>query len=331
MSDNSVIELGLAGNYTGIENRLVEVDFELPDLSPVKVHGRFFYLSFQGKEPSVNAFVDFLYPKIIAFCIPRSKRLRNMQLFKETGDDRYHLELSDQAKNLFIRAAKSLPRGGEPGELILFAVLEAFFDAPQIACKMYLKTSENMPVHGADAIHAKHDSKTDSLILYWGESKLYEQLSSALDAICTSVSDFVTKNAGRSKKDRDIDIIKDHVDIQDEASRTAFLDFFDPYTPRSNAITEVHCCMAGFDYSLYKALGHINEEEVEAHFQEQYRDRISSACTLLRDKIIENDISDLTFSFVLLPFKSVAEFRTLFYQKLGLDPGTIAKIEEGAS
>ena len=310
---------------------MVELNFALADLAPVKIHGRFFYLTFQGKEPSIKAFVDFLYPKIIAFCIPRSKRVRNIRLFQETNDDRYHIELSDQARNLFIRAAKSLPKGGEPGELILFAILEAFFGAPLIACKMYLKTSENMPVHGADAIHAKYDQGSDGLTLYWGESKLYEQLSAALDAICASVSDFVTINAGRSKKDRDIDIIKDHVDIEDPATRNAFLEFFDPYTARSNATSEVFCCMAGFDYSLYKKLGDIREEKLEEYFREQYKERIATACTLFKDKIIENKISDLTFSFILLPFRSVAEFRVLFYQKLGLDADTIKEIEKAKS
>lgn len=62
---------------------------------------------------------------------------------------------------------------GEPGELIAFVILEAFFQAPQIACKMYLKTNENMPVHGS--VHIKFDESKDSIEILWGESKLYQR------------------------------------------------------------------------------------------------------------------------------------------------------------
>lgn len=312
-------ELGLAGVYTGIENRMVKIAVTLPDLTPVSVDGHFFYLKFRGKNPTIEEFVEFLYYKIVAFCIPRLKRDAHYKKFLETHDDRYPLELQDQAKNLFIKAAKTLRRSGEPGELILFTILEAFLDAPQVACKMYLKTSENMPVHGSDGIHMKYDRNTGDLILMWGESKLYGHISQALDQICESVAKFNCVEKGRSPRERDIDIIRDHVNIADPDTRTAFLAYFDPYSAESNKRREVFCCLSGFDFNFYKELTSLRVDEVENRFKEKYELIILNACKSFRDKIVKNDLMHLDFIFILLPFKSVAEFRKLFFGKLGVD------------
>ena len=317
---DKLAELELAGKYTGIENRISELVVPLPELSPVSIDGRFFYLTFRGKQPTIDEFVDFLYPKIIPFCIPRSKRFENITKLQQTGDDRYHMELSDQARNLFIKAAKTLKRSGEPGELILFSILEAFFDAPQVACKMYLKTSENMPVHGSDSIHIKYEPGAGELLLMWGESKLYQQLSASIREICKSISSFTTLNQGRSHRERDIDIIKDHANIDDHSVLKAFLDYFDPYTPQVNKRKEIYCCMSGFDYSLYNSLEPINDNEVESFFKQNYIHCISDACLRFKQEILRSGIDHLSFIFILLPFRSVAEFRKLFYLKLGLKP-----------
>lgn len=317
---NTLAELGLAGTYVGIENRVSELTVELPDLSPVTIDGRFFYLTFRGKSPTIQEFVDFLYPKIITCCIPRSKRNQNIRKFRETNDDRYYLELADQARDLFIKARKTLKRSGEPGELILFTLLEAFFDAPQIACKMYLKTSENLPVHGSDSIHVKYDVGTRELSLLWGESKLYQSLASSLNDICSSIAKFNCIKDGRSPRERDIDIIKDHANIEDPDVLSAFLEYFDPYTSQVNKRNETYCCLSGFDFNVYKELSDKKSSEVENFFTEKYMRCVSKACVQFKDKIIESGIDHLDFIFILLPFKSVAEFRKLFFAKLGYSP-----------
>ena len=317
-TEASILSLGLNDNYTGIEHRVIELVTDLPSDNSVKISGTFLYFKFKDKEPSTSEFVDFIYPKIVPFCIPKKKREELSQKFIQTGDPRYYLELADQAKNLFIKAKKTLKKGGEPGELILFSVLEYFLDAPQIASKMYLKTSESMPVHGTDGIHVKYDPATKNLYLYWGESKLYQQLSKSLDEICTSIAGFIKRKDSRSPRERDIDILKDHSAIDDPEAKEAVLEYFDPYSDKSNDLREIYCCLSGFDFSIYNKLSEIEEDEIEDYFREKYLERINSACELFAQKIKENGIEELSFHFVLLPFKSVAEFRQLFFAKLGL-------------
>ena len=313
---SKVKEIKLAGKYEGFENRVIEHIVTLPDLRPVTITGKFFYLSFRGQEPTVEEFVDYLYYRMVPFCIPRTKRYLNYKKFETTGDDRYYVELLDQAKNLFVKALNS-DRSGEPGELILFSFIEAFLNAPQIACKMYLKTSEKMNVHGSDSIHAMYNSGNGELNLIWGESKLYKSISASIEEICESISSFYYKKDERTPRERDIDIIKDHPNIDDPEMKDAFLKYFDPYTSEVNKRVESFCCLSGFDCNIYNKLEKISDDKIEEYFKKQYMGLIIDACILFKEKIIKHNIDKLNYIFMLLPFKSVVEFRKLFFKKLG--------------
>ena len=317
--DNFVSNITKAGSYIGIQNRICELNY--PVTSDINLKGRFFYLSFKNQKPSEEEFAKFIYDKIINYCIPIKKRKYNETKYYETGEYRYINDMHDQAKHLFVKSLKE--RGaqlGEPGELIMFILLEAFLDAPQISCKMFLKTSEKMPVHGSDGIHIKYNPEDDSLTVYWGESKLYKDLPHALDKICESISSFNdTDKDGRTPRDRDIDIIKDYPNVEDASAKEALLNYFDPYSEQSNKVKEVFCCMAGFDYELYYSLVGTNDEDVEQYFRKKYVDRIRTCCSLFSDKIVKSGLQDLEFTLLLLPFKSVENFRTLFFNNLGLE------------
>lgn len=323
-ADNAVADLTLAGTYTGIESRVLElVPDDLPSLPGVSVTGRFFYLTFRDRMPTVDEFVDYIYWRIIPFCIPREKRERYRRSYSETGDERYMMELGDQARHLFIKSLNSLKCSGEVGELILFVLLEAFLGAPQVACKMFLKTSAEMPVHGSDSIHALYDRNTGYLQLIWGESKLYHQISSSMDEICSSVSTFWGRSGGNPPRNRDIAILKDHVNIPDPDMREAFLQFLDPYTRFSNQLSEAVCCFSGFDFSAYGELSAMGRDEVESYFESAYSRRCTSALKLFGDKIVASGLQGLALYYFLLPFPSVQELRRAFYVRLGLDADLI--------
>lgn len=325
----ALAQLALAGKYDGIENRIIELD--VPDLSVsdnITITGRFFYLTFKNKMPTLEEFVDYIYWRLIPFCIPRAKCDEYSQKFIKTGDHRYHMELADQAKNLFIKSLNSIKRSGELGELVLFVLIEAFMNAPQIACKMYLKTNENMPVHGSDSIHAIFDASSCQLELLWGESKIYQSISSSLDEICSSIKSFNDISSARPPRARDIDVLKDHVDIPEPKMREAFLEYFDPYTRESTLVSESFCCFSGFEFSAYKSIMTKASAEVEPTFKTKYSKRIKSALKLFENKLKESGIDHLNFYFFLLPFPSVKDFRVSFFRKLGLSEDEIKKAME---
>src|SRR5579884_933173 len=64
-----------------------------------------------------------------------------------------HAKLLSEAKKLLRRNAKS----GEPGELLLYFLMEAVLKAPQAICKMSLKTNRKEEVKGSDGVHIKWD------------------------------------------------------------------------------------------------------------------------------------------------------------------------------
>jgi hypothetical protein len=259
----------------------------------VEVEGSFYFLSFQDNKPSVNDFVDYIYGRITYFCLPRAERKRLRDLAIKTGDDKYLVQLCDKAKNLLIKAREQSKTLGEPGELILFILLEAMLKAPRIACKMYLKTSANMPVHGSDAIHVLFDKATQTLTLYWGESKIYASLPDALEEVCRSISGFNRPAKGVVPRERDVDILRDHMDFDDPDLKVALLEYFDPYSTKSNNRREVYACFVGFKFDFYATKP--DSAQLRKLFEEAYLKRIDEACKLFGKKVAKNQIDHLNF------------------------------------
>ncbi|WP_084609502.1 HamA C-terminal domain-containing protein [Archangium violaceum] len=315
--DAAQTTLALAGVYTGLEARLKEVVYTW-DANGIRATGRFFYLAFQNGKPTLEEFVNFIYWKIIPFCITRRERMEKQSLFIATNDERYIHELTDKARNLFAKAIKSQKTSGEPGELILFILLEGFLKAPQLVSKMYLKTNENVPVHGTDSIHVQWDAEQNSLVLYWGESKLYAVLSSALDSILDSIEEFLGHDADRPPRERDIDVLHDHANISDPKIKAALLEYFDPYSEKANQRKEVYACFVGFDFDKFDGLMGLSDSDARQKFESEFLFRIKSACELFCGKIVNRGLDELEFILFLLPFPDVEELRKAFFKRLGM-------------
>ena len=305
--------------------RLKEIKYEWKSDS-IKTEGRFFYLSFKNGEPTIDEFIEYLYSRLINFCIPVKEQIKAKQLFLETDDYRHIVDMNDKARDLFVKSKKLQEASGEPGELITFILLEEAIGAPQVACKMYLKTNRNMQVYGSDGIHLYYDKEEDMLKVIWGESKIYDQLSMALDKICESISSFRGETSEVNGRERDIQILKDHLSVKNKELEEAILKYFDPYEEESNKVIDCHACFVGFDYAELKKLEKLGKEEREKYFSEKYLERIKSACNLFEDKIKKHSIHHLEYIFFLIPFKDVNELREKFYRKLGISgDGEVSK------
>lgn len=304
--------------HKGFAARLKLLDHEYA-VNGIDLYGKFFYLPFRSGKPTVKEFVDYLYNKVVYFCIPRSVREEALKKLHDTGQIEYIQNLIDEAKYLFVTAGDKGYRSGEPGELILFVLLEAVLGAPQILSKMYLKTSEEMPVHGCDAIHVSFEESTETLCVYWGESKVHQELSSALDDTCESILSFRREMGenSRSARSRDIDIIRDHADIKDGPFKEALLKYFDPYEEEYNKLEECHACFVGFEYSVLSSLNKFDKGSIDEAFREKYSERVESAIVLFAEKIQNSKLHDNKFVLFLLPFVNVGEFRQLFFKKMG--------------
>jgi hypothetical protein len=298
-----------------------------PDLTPrigcmektwfaegAKISGRFFYVTFRDSKPTIDDLITIAHARMVNFVMPKARINETAALLAANPVvmDPWVL-LTTEARDLFMRTDKETGRSGELGELLLYMLIEWVLKAPIVACKMYLKTAQQMPVHGVDGIHLGYES--DKLIMYWGESKLHETLPSALDDIADSISTYVKDP---QKYSNEVRIVRSNLNLDNVAEdmRQAIKNYFNPYKPESNNFLESYACLAGFDYKLYDDVAKLDHDACEAAFRKAYEKRVETACDLITKKVKAAGLDNLRFSYFLLPFPSVDDARAKFQARL---------------
>jgi len=279
-----------------------------------KISGQFFYVKFRDSKPTIDELVAISHARMVNFAMPRSRINEVLsELNANPGVMDPWVLLATEARDLFMRTDKETGRSGELGELLLYMLIEWVLQAPIVACKMYLKTSQQMPIHGVDGVHLGYEA--DKLVMHWGESKLHQTLPSALDDISTSICEYLKDP---TKYANEVRIIKSNLNLDtlDEDARQAVKNYFNPYRAESNNLIESYACLAGFDSKLYANFAHLDQDACEAAFRIAYEKRINSACRLITEKVKTAGLGSFRFSYFLLPFPSVEEARSKFQARL---------------
>ncbi len=221
------------------------------------------------------------------------------------------IKSTNSAEELFDKAIRKLSKHtaqGELGELILFILLDVYFNAPKILSKISLKTSRRMPVFGADAVHGQfYDGKFK---LYLGESKLHKDCASASTKAATSI-----KNA-KAKFGDEFDLLDSYMDFPniDEKLESELLDLLNPFI--NNDYSEVlHSpCFIGFaDPEL------ISNSQSEKEFIENYSEL---ACNYIEDffkKVEKQELTIEEVSFLMLPFSCTDQLVKEFIEYMGIE------------
>ena len=120
----------------------------IPDCANNSHHrSKLLFLRFEEDLPSDDAFVEHLVDSIIAYAIPKKKRLAALarsQSSRTGADMRPQARLQREARRLFLEYdPANTGRFGEVGELIAYCVAERYLGAAQIAAKLSLKTNNN--------------------------------------------------------------------------------------------------------------------------------------------------------------------------------------------
>jgi len=282
--------------------------------SEKKISGRFFYLAFRDSKPTIDELINVAHARIVNFAIPRSRIAEaQLEMIASKNMDAF-VRLITEARDLFIKTKTNTGRSGELGEILLYMLLEWMLKAPIVACKMYLKTSLQMPVHGTDGIHLGFEGK--NLVMYWGESKMHAKLTSALGEILKSISD-QTKSPERYANE--VRIIRNNLNLDglDAKTLTAIKNYFNPYKVENNQYFDCYACFAGFNAGLYSDVAGVEHDKCEAKFREKYESYIDGIFgDVLKAISGDSNLSRFRFSYFLLPFPSVDEARALFQQKL---------------
>lgn len=146
----------------------------LIDGHAVKIHCHCLAVDGNGRV-QLHRLAEFMRNAVADYAIPRSQLAKAKARDQKYKSTEAVTALVEQAKRSFTDLAKT----GEGGEMLLFLLAERFLKLPQILCKMDLKTDTRMHYHGSDGVYA--GVTPDGILkLYWGESKVYKNVASAI-------------------------------------------------------------------------------------------------------------------------------------------------------
>lgn len=257
--------------------------------------------------------IDYIDEKILEYAIPKKEIDEAKRYMDETGSVSKLMRLRRKADNLFT----DLEKTGEGGEILLYILVQEFLKIPQLISKMSLKTSGQLHYQGADGIHVDYDATSDQLNLYWGESKMYSSMNDAMTNCISSLSGYLLNPfSATSVQERDLQLITANIsaNVNNPELEDALVRYFDKDDDMSNNIVYKGICFIGFDIANYPTASVVKTTE---HVIEEIKKEVEAWNKTLSKKIKGHASLDVKEIHVfLMPFPSVADFRTLYLEKI---------------
>jgi hypothetical protein len=200
----------------------------------------------------MNKVVDTLISYITHFCFTSERRAG----------------LGEQARNRAFVEAKRLfrtsPKTGQPGELLVYFLIEAVLQAPQVLKKMLITTNPNDERKGSDGVHIRWTNDGEVLEVIFAEAKLYKDFAAALTNAFVSMTEF--HNSATK-----------HLEVN------YFLNTFSLLTPEQQKVVtsyvegenkgkcqEVHVCLIGHTWKEYEHLKTTEKQQFLKEFEARY-------------------------------------------------------------
>lgn len=280
-----------------------------------KSHCYFLTLDGNGR-PQIKDFARFVAQHVVGYAIPR-KEVKSAQEYDLKHNTTVKTtQLVKKASGLFT----SLKKTGEGGEMLLYILVQEFLKLPQLLCKMSLKTNPELHVNGTDGIHVAvepDESGQDTLSLYWGESKLYKNLSDGISKCFESLKEFLLSDGGaEAPVERDLQLVQSNLDVSNKDLETLILRYLDKDDPLHNKVKYKGVCLVGFDYDKYPL---IPNSETTDQVKEKIQQEIEAWSTSVIGQISKHtNLNSFDIHIFLLPFPSVEDFRKYFLEALGI-------------
>lgn len=226
-------------------------------------------------------------------------------------------------RDSFIEFHKDYPsRASEVGEVLAYCVAANQLGASQVAAKMSLKTSGNMPVHGLDGLHAKVENSC--LYIFFLESKLSQSANAG-------VKEFAESAAGFGSNDKqyllDYTLARDfgNLDSLEGDERELAIKCFDIMgEPNLVPRRERSVGVVLYKDPLFKKLSPVadgqppdfHEQEFGSAYTKQLSRHQQAALKHLQNNSV--DANKCRVFFVAVP--DVDELRERFYDQIGYKP-----------
>ena len=245
------------------------------------------------------------------YAIPRSKLADAKARDLKYNSTESVTALVEQARRSFTDLAKT----GEGGEMLLFLLAERFLKLPQILCKMDLKTDSRMHYHGADGVYAGITNE-GMLKLYWGESKIYNDATTAIRDCLASLAPFLVEPEHEgADRERDLILLSDKADLSNPTLTDALKRYFDKNSVKSKRVQYCGVALVGFDAAFYPG------DQVKAVADEiatAARSEISTWQTKIGDRLKSEKLERFEIELFCLPLPSASGFRMAFLKAMGL-------------
>jgi hypothetical protein len=181
---------------------------------------------------------------------------------------------------------------------------------------MDLKTNPRMHVHGADGLHAGVDETTNKLILYWGESKIYDDAASATRECLRSLAPLLRSDEQvSSAADRDFQLLQRHADLDSPELEAALQRFLNPDDPHFNSLEFRGLGLVGFDSEAYPADSVTIELEA---IVSKVSESLPGWKEQIERRVRAERLDEFGVHFILVPFPSAENFRKMMLLELGL-------------
>ena len=307
----------ITNDYSKLGARIGRVEHEIQcpcGLTTLRVH----YPSLRDGQPTVDDLITTCMGYLIQFTLPKSQidALEKSYGIESAEEHRRKCNaMYREAIRLFIKAHKSTNRNGELGELLLYLLTEWVLGAPQLMTKMPLKTNPNMPVHGSDGIHIKFCGDTKRLLFFWGEAKLYGDVSAAIDSAIKSIAEALTPE----KLTHEFSLVNANISFSglDDIAKTAILSYLDPMDNKSNERANVITCLIGFDFEKYASLRGLSPSKVLPGFEAHVTELLPILAQKWADKLQAAGLEHQTVEIFFFPVPSVQALRDAFQAEIG--------------
>lgn len=262
---------------------------------------RLHYVRFDAnKDPMFDVLAEALFHHITLYCLSARRR-------RDDPTEQSNIKLMADARALF----RQHPYSGETGELLLYFLLETVLGAPQVVCKMELKTNRNEEVKGGDGIHVRWDKPSDTLIVYLGEAKLYASFRTAMKEAFDSIQTIT----GLSQQRHEVNLITTHFKFCDEPVRKKLAEYLDKHSGVGRFQVR-HACLIGYNWTEYKQLLGDDRDAFVNEFEKRYINHVKQLIKTtqkLHDGLAKKN---LMYEFFFLPFEKVQYLRDRFYAHL---------------
>jgi hypothetical protein len=277
-------------------------------ISGVTATTRMHHIKFDGNgRPMIEALAESLYRHVVTYCIAARNRQEPL-----TEQDR--ARINKEARKYFVHPAATQndpDQTGEAGECLLYLLMEVVLNAPQVVAKMELKTNPNLEVNGSDGIHMSWNAQDELVDIFFGEAKLYQNISSALDSAFKSIEAFHAEEMYR----HEFAMVTKHFKHAPSPIKDAVVMMLKDGVPNAEVRIN-HACLIGYDWEHFAAKPNVAIADISADFQKRYAAEAPRLHKLLQARFDSFARKHLHFEIFFLPFPSVQELRTAFNKAL---------------